>query len=164
MSTTTTPAPHVWRPSNARRIVLDGFLPVPRGTLPTTPPPLSWPAKDPSDVLDYEFDVTAALVGNEGDAITTVAVAITPDATGDLVLNSSAADGSRAVFWFAGGQSGTVYVVQITIVTVNGRTIGRAVLLPVLPLASAAAAATALTTDAGATITDQNGNPILTGS
>jgi len=164
MSSTTTPTPHVWRPSNARRIVLDGFLPVPRGTLPTTPPPLSWPAKDPSDVLDYEFDVGAALVGNEGDTIATVAVVITPNATGDLVLNSSAVDGSRAVLWFAGGQSGTVYVVQVTVGTTNGRTIGRAVLLPVLPLASATAAATALTTEVGATITDQNGNPILLGS
>jgi hypothetical protein len=164
MSTTTTPAPHVWRPSNARRIVLDGFLPVPRGTLATTPPALSWPAKDPSDVLDYEFDIAAALVGNEGDAIATVTAVITPNATGDLVLNSSAADGSKAAFWFAGGQSGTVYIVQITIVTVNGRTIGRAVLLPVLPLASATATTAALTTTAGAIITDQNGNPILTGS
>jgi len=164
MSTTTTPATHVWRPSNARRIVLDGFAPVPRGTVPTAPPPLSWPAKDPSDVLDYEFDVAAALVGNEGDAIAGVNVVISPSASGDLTLNSSAADGTKAVFWFAAGQSGTVYVVQITIVTTNGRTIGRAVYLPVLPLASASATATALTTESGTTITDQNGNPILTGS
>jgi hypothetical protein len=161
MSTTVT---HVWKPSNARRIVLDGFLPVPRGTVATTPPPLAWAAKDPSDVLDYEFDICAALTGNEGDVIDTVAVVITPDATGDLVLNSSYADGSKAVFWFAAGQSGTVYTVQITIVTVLGRTIGRAVLLPVLPLASVVATTTGLTTDQGATITDQNGNPILVGS
>ena len=160
MSATT----HIWKPSNSRRAVLDGFVPLPRGTVATTPAPLSWPAKDPSDVLDYEFNVAAALVGNEGDGIASVAVVITPDATGDLVLNSSAADGANAVMWFAGGQSGTVYVVQITIVTVSGRTIGRAVLLPVLPLASAIAPATALTTDGGLIITDQNGNPILLGS
>ena len=160
MSTTT----HVWKPSCSRRIVLDGFLPVPRGTVLTTPTPLSWPAKDPSDVLDYEYNIAAALIGNEGDAIASVAVSITPNAAGDLVLNSSAADGSTAVFWFASGQSGTVYSVQITIVTVNGRTIGRAVLLPVLALLSSAAPTTGLTNDQGATITDQNGNPILIGS
>jgi hypothetical protein len=164
MSTTITPAPHVWKPSSSRRIVLDGFLPVPRGTVITTPSPLSWPAKDPSDVLDYEYNIAAALIGNEGDAIDTVTVAITPDATGDLVLNSSAADGSTAVFWFSSGQSGTVYSVQITIVTVNGRTIGRTVLLPVLSLAASAVPTSGLTTDQGATITDQNGNPILLGS
>jgi hypothetical protein len=163
MSTTLT-TPHVWKPSSSRRIVLDGFLPVPRGTVMTTPAPLSWPAKDPSDVLDYEFNIGAALLGNEGDVIETVTVAITPDATGDLVLNSSFVDGLNAVFWFASGQSGTVYTVQITVVTVNGRTIGRAVLLPVLPLASVTPSTGGLTTDQGATITDQNGNPILLGS
>jgi len=161
MSTTVT---HVWIPSTARVIVLDGFVPVPRGTVATTPPPLSWAAKDPADVLDYEFDITAALVGNEGDIIDTVAVVITPSATGDLVLNSSFANGTIAVFWFASGQSGTVYTVQITIVTVLGRTLSRAVLLPVLPLASVVSVTGALTTDQGAAITDQNGNPILVGS
>jgi hypothetical protein len=158
------PATHVWKPSSSRRIVLDGFLPVPRGTVITTPTPLSWPAKDPSDVLDYEFNIAAALLGNEGDIIDTITVAIAPNATGDLVLNSSSADGLNAVFWFASGQSGTVYTVAITIVTMNGRTIGRAVQLPVLPLASAAVSTGGLTTDQGATITDQNGNPILLGS
>ena len=158
------PATHVWKPSSSRRIVLDGFLPVPRGTVITTPTPLSWPAKDPSDVLDYEFNIAAALLGNEGDSIATITAAISPDATGDLVLNSSYADGLNAVFWFASGQSGTLYTVQITVVTVNGRTIGRAVLLPVLPLASVTPSTGGLTTDQGATITDQNGNPILLGS
>jgi hypothetical protein len=120
MSTTT----HVWRPSSARRVVLDGFVPLPRGTQVTTPLPMTWPAKDPEDVLDYEFDISAALVGNEADAITSLAVTVSPNASGDLTLNSSAADGAVAVMWFSGGQTGTVYTVQITIVTTNGRTIG----------------------------------------
>ena len=47
-----TTAQHVWRPSAARVLVLDGFLPVPRGTLPVSRVLPSWPAKDPSDVLD----------------------------------------------------------------------------------------------------------------
>ncbi len=160
MSTTT----NMWKPSTARTIVLDGFAPVPRGTIPAVPAPLSWPAKDPSDVLDYEFDVSAAFVGNEGDRIASVNVAINPNAVGDLTLVSSTTDGCCAVFWFSAGQASVVYTVQITVVTVNGRTIGRSVLLPVLPLASSPAPLTGLTTDTGATITDAAGNPILTGS
>jgi hypothetical protein len=163
MSTTTTPT-HVWRPSSARRLVLDGFLPVPRGTLPAEPLSLTWPVKDPSDVLDYEFDIAAALVGNEGDSITTVGVSISPNGAGDLALNSVAVDGSTIVLWFAAGQAGTVYIVQITVATTNGRTIGRSALLPVQTLATTTAPASSLTTDQGAIITDQNGDPILLGS
>jgi hypothetical protein len=157
-------ATHVWRPSCARRLVLDGFLPVPRGSVPAAPAPLTWPAKDPSDVLDYEFDMSAALAGNAGDGIASLAVAISPSATGDLVLNSSAADGAVAVLWLAAGQAGTTYTVRITAVTQSGRTIGRAVLLPVLALAAPVVPTAALTTNTGAVITDQNGNPILLGN
>ncbi len=157
-------APHVWRPSGARRAVLDGFVPVPRGTINSTPAPLAWPAKDPADILDYEFDVSAALLGNRGDAIATLDVVITPNATGDLTLSSTGADGSIAVFWFAQGVIGTVYIVQITIGTTSGRTLSRAVLLPVQSLATASPPSNTLTTDTGAIITDQIGNPILIGS
>ncbi len=164
MSNTTSSSTRVWRPSTARRVVLDGFAPVPRGTIPSVPAALSWPAKDPSDVLDYEFDIAAAVVGNAGDGIAAINAAVTPNGSGDLVLNSIAADGTNAVFWFAGGHAGTVYVVQITVTTLGGRVIGRSVLLPVLPLAAVTAPATALTTEQGAVITDQSGNPILIGS
>ncbi len=157
-------AQHVWRPSGARRAVLDGFVPVPRGTIPTTPAPLVWPVKDPADVLDYELDISAALLANRGDGIATIDVVVTPDATGDLVLNSTGADGAIAVMWFSAGQVGTVYTVQVTIGTNDGRTISRAVLLPVQSLASVISPATALTSDTGAVVTDQNGNPILIGS
>ncbi|MCW3476551.1 phage fiber-tail adaptor protein [Limobrevibacterium gyesilva] len=158
---TTTATTHVWRPSSARRLVLDGFVPVPRGTLPAPPAALAWPAKDPSDVLDYAFDISAALAGNEGDAIASVDVAVTP---GDLVVGSVAADGARVVLWLSGGQAGVVYSVQMTMATLSGRTVARTVLLPVLALAQAAVPALALTTQEGAAITDENGNPILVGS
>jgi hypothetical protein len=159
-----TVAPHLWKPSTARRVVLDGFVPIPRGTVPSTPRPLVWPAKDPADVLDFEIEIAPALAGNDGDGIATLDVVIVPANAGDLVLNSAAADGTRAVFWFAGGQVGTTYSVQITIGTQGGRTFGRAVLLPVQSLAAAAPPLDALTDDNGAVVTDQNGNPILVGS
>ena len=127
MSTTTTPTTHLWRPSCARRLVLDGFVPVPRGTLPSALPSLAWPAKDPADVLDYEFDISAALAGNAGDAIASVAVTVSPNAAGDLAVSGIAADGAVAVLWLSGGQAGTVYTVQLTIATLSGRTIARTV-------------------------------------
>ena len=105
-----TAASQLIRPSCARRVVLDGFVPTPLGSLATAPAAMSWPAKDPGDVLDYEFDISPALAGNDKDSIATIDVTINPSATGDLTLTSAAADGSVAVLWLASGQVGTVYL------------------------------------------------------
>lgn len=166
MSATVTPTAvtHVWRPSSARRLVLDGFAQVARGATVTAPLPQTWPGKDPSDVLDYEFDVSAALLGNEGDQIASVAVTVSPAGSGDLALNGVTADGAVLVFWFAGGVAGTTYQVQVTVVTQAGRTIGRVLLLPVVSLSTTTTSLNALTTNAGAVVSDQNGNPILLGA
>ncbi len=48
--------------------------------------------------------------------------------------------------------------------TASGRTLGRAVALPVLALAEAEVPSGTLQTGGGQIITDQNGNPILLGS
>jgi hypothetical protein len=157
-----TPATHVWKPSNARTVVLDSFIPVPRGSTALAPPPLNWPAKDPADVLDYQFDISPALVGNDGDAIATLDVTIEPANPGDLVLNSATTDGALAIVWLSGGQAGTIYTVNLVITTVNGRTINRTILLPVLYLSVPPIPPNALITDTGVVLTDQNGNPVLT--
>jgi hypothetical protein len=159
-----TVAPQVVRPSNARRVVLGGFVPTPLGSLAPVPAALSWPAKDPSDVLDYEFDISPALAGNDKDRIATIDVTIQPSEAGDLTLASSAADGAVAVLWLTSGQAGTVYSVHVTIGTTAGRTIGRAIYLPVLALVSGAPPASALTTTDGTAVTDQSGNAITVGS
>jgi hypothetical protein len=156
-----------WIPSSARCVVLDGFLPVPRGAALPTATPLTWPPKDPSDVLDYQIDASQALLGNDGDVITSIVVAVQPP--DELLPGQVLADGQVAVMWFSGGVAGTTYVVQATIGTSSGRVIGRAILMPVQPLASppapaptpGASAASALETDAGVVVTDQNGAPIL---
>lgn len=158
-----TVATHVWRPSNARTLYLDSFIPVPRGSTAAAPAPLSWAVKDPADTLDYLFDISAAVVGNEGDTIATLDVGTSPNAPGDLVLNSATVDGVVAVMWFSGGQAGTVYTVTINITTQNGRAVQRSVMLPVLSLSSPAPPVTSLVTDTGLVLTDQNGNPVLTG-
>ena len=156
-----TPATHVWKPSNARTVVLDSFIPVPRGSTAVAPPPLNWPTKDPVDVLDYQFDISPALVGNDGDAIATLDVTIEPANPGDLTLNSATTDGAVAVLWLSGGQPGTIYMVNLVITTINGRTINRSILLPVLYLSVPPIPPNALITDAGVVLTDQNGNPVL---
>src|SRR3984957_21268612 len=106
MSTTLS---HVWKPSNARLVLIDSFVPVPRGSSVAAPPPLNWPTKDPGDILDYILDISPAIVGNDGDGIATAAVSFTPSNPGDLELQSTTADGSRTILWLSGGQCGTVY-------------------------------------------------------
>jgi hypothetical protein len=157
-----TPATHVWKPSNARTVVLDAFIPVPRGSAAAAPPPLNWPTKDPIDVLDYQFDIAPAVVGNDGDVIATLDVSIEPNNPGDLSLQSATTDGTVAVLWLAGGQAGTVYTVTLVIATTNGRTIQRSILLPVVYLSVPPIPPNALVTNAGVVLTDQNGNPVLT--
>ena len=151
----------VWKPSSARIIVRVDFLPVPRGAAVTAPPALSWPAKDPGDVLDYQFDLSPALIGNEGDAIAALVVAITPDGPGDLALDSSAADGASAVLWLSGGRAGTIYSLAIIVSTTNGRTISRIVRLPVLALSAALPQGNgALEIENGDGLTDETGAPL----
>jgi hypothetical protein len=157
-----TPATHVWKPSNARTVVLDAFIPVPRGSAAAAPPPLNWPTKDPIDVLDYQFEITPAVVGNDGDVIATLDVSIEPNNPGDLSLQSATTDGTVAILWLAGGQAGTVYTVTLVIATTNGRTIQRSILLPVVYLSVPPIPSNALVTNAGVVLTDQNGNPVLT--
>jgi hypothetical protein len=113
-------------------------------------------------VLDFQFAITPALIGNDGDAIATLDVAIEPANPGDLTLDSATADGAVAVLWLSGGQHGTIYMVNLILTTVNGRTINRSILLPVLYLSVPPVPPNALITDTGIVLTDQNGNPVLT--
>lgn len=154
-------ASHAWIPSVARTVTLDSFVPVPRGSVPVPPTTPSWPLKDPGDTLDYQFDIAPALIGNDGDAISTLDIAILPAASDDLTLVSTAADGSRAVLWFSGGQPGITYTITLTVGTQAGRTIARSVLLPVASLAAMQDASPILTTGDGTPLVDQSGNPIL---
>ena len=152
---------HVWKPSNARLVAIDSFIPVPRGSSAAAPSPLSWPAKDPGDILDYILDIGPAIVGNDGDGIATVIVTVLPANPGDLVLQSTTADGSHVILWLAGGQAGTLYTITFALTTTNGRSLQRSVLLPVLLLSVPAVPPTAIMTTAGVVLTDQNGNPVL---
>ena len=157
-----TPASHLWRPSNARYLQINGFVPTPRG--PQIPPstPLAWPAKDPGDTLDYVFDISPALTANPGDSIGTLDVTISPNNPGDLHMSSCTADGALAVLWLTAGQPLTTYTVTLNVTTTGGRSLARSISLPVIALASVPAPATALTTPAGQALTDPTGTPLTT--
>lgn len=161
MSATVT---HVWKPSHARVVTIDSFIPVPRGTAAVAPPPLSWPTKDPGDVLDYVLDIAPSIVGNDGDSITNVTVGTSPANPGDLTLQSTMVDGSHIVLWLAGGQAGTIYTITVSLTTVTGRSLQRSVLLPVLLLSVPTIPQNAIVTAMGVMLTDQNGNPVLSSS
>ena len=154
-----TPAIHVSKPSSARTVLLDAFIPVPRGSTAIAPPLLNWPTKDPNDILDYQLNISPALIANEGDAIATLDVAIYPDNPGDLTLSQVQADGHSAVLWLSGG---TVYTITILISTINGRALQRSILLPVLFLSVPPVPNNAIDIASGVVLTDQNGNPVLT--
>lgn len=158
-----TAATHSWQPTTARTVVVEGFGPYPPGVLQTQPPALIWPVKDPGDVLDYVFDLSDALAGNDGDAIATLDVAISPDNTGDLTLHSSSADGDLAILWLASGVAGTTYAVTVVVGTNSGRVFSRTVSLPVQALTTQPSSASNVITDQnGAPITNQTGAALTT--
>jgi hypothetical protein len=157
-----TPANHLWRPSTARYVQVDGFVPTPRGPQIPPPQPLAWPTKDPGDTLDYVLDIMPALAANPGDMISTLDVTISPDNAGDLTLASSSVDGARAVLWLSGGVAQTSYAVTVTISTAGGRSLVRSIGLLVAPLAVVVAPPNALTTPAGTALTGPTGTPLTT--
>lgn len=157
----TTTAVHLWKPSGSRIITIDSFIPVPRGGSVSTPLPLHWAAKDPQDVLDYQLDISPALVGDEGDFIASIDVACSPNGPDDLAITSSAADGSRVVIWISGGIAGIVYTITIDVTTTNGRRLQRGILLPVVSLAEPGGAVSTIEVSTGVTLVDHNGNPVL---
>ena len=157
-----TVASHLWRPSSARYVQIEGFVPTPRGTVTPPPQALAWPVKDPGDTLDYVFDIAPALAANPGDVIATLDVTVSSDNAGDVTLVSASADGARAVLWLSGGQAGTTYTVTVNVTTAGGRALVRSIALPVLALSVALVPADALQTSSGNALTGPNGTPLTT--
>jgi hypothetical protein len=152
---------HVWKPSKTRTITIDSFVPVPRGSAASAPALLSWPSKDPGDILDYQLNIEPALVGNEGDTIDSVDIDIDPSQPGDLSLDNVSADGYNIVIWLSSGQAGVTYNVTVKTSLSSGRALQRTILLPVVALSYPSIATNAIETTAQDPLTDQNGNPIL---
>lgn len=157
-----TVANHLWRPSNARYVQIEGFVPTPRGAVAVSPQTSAWPMKDPGDTLDYIFDIAPALTANPGDAIATLDVTVSPDNAGDVSLVSASADGTKAVLWLSGGQAGTTYTITVSVTTAGGRALVRSIALPVMALSTIPVSANSLETPSGDILTGPNGTALTT--
>ena len=163
MSASATPTIHSWKPSAARTLAISGFTPRARGACLATPAgsTAAWPTKDPADVLDYVYDISPAIWGDEGDSIGFLNITISPAAMGALTLTSSTSNGHQAIMWLSAGQTGTTYAVTLAIGTLAGRSFQRTVMLPCLALSTEPPLGSELVTNTGAPIVDQSGNPIF---
>jgi len=85
--------------------------------------PLSWPNKDPDDILDYGVDFTA-LINDPADVITSTTAVV---AQGDVMIQSHTAAGQKTTTWLKGGTPGTPQSVRVHIVTQAGREVDQTV-------------------------------------
>ena len=84
---------------------------------------LTWPDKDPNEVLDYGLDWTARLAG---DSIT--ASSWTVD-VGTITIDSDENTTTLTTAWLSGGSAGTTYTLTNRVVTEGGRTMDQSVTL-----------------------------------
>lgn len=88
---------------------------------------LTWPPKDPDDVLDYSLDFSAVL-DEDADTIDSVAWTISPSG---LTKDSQSEAAGIATVWLSGGAAATRYTIGCRLVTAGGRTYDRTVSLSV---------------------------------
>jgi hypothetical protein len=95
---------------------------------------LSWPPKDPDEILDYDIDWTGRLYNEAelllvaagqtvvpADTIATSTFTLPPG----IVANSTSNTTTATKVWISGGTEGISYLVQNRIVTAGGRTMDR---------------------------------------
>jgi hypothetical protein len=74
--------------------------------------------QQPTDVLDYDIDVSALVEG--GDAIASVTAVITP--SGELTVSPIETDDETVKLWIGpDGIAGTTYKIEVTVTTDLGR-------------------------------------------
>jgi hypothetical protein len=86
---------------------------------------LTWPAKDPDEVLDYDFDWATYRLA-QGETINTSTWTVVE---GDVVINSSTNVAGVTTVWLSGGTVNTKCVLTNHIVTSQGRTYERSATL-----------------------------------
>ena len=87
---------------------------------------LTWPAKDPSEVVDYEINWAARLVE---DTIATSNVTLVTAA--GLTIVSQANTDDAVTVWFSGGTAGLTATLRNVITTAGGRTMDELIKLPI---------------------------------
>lgn len=85
---------------------------------------LTWPAKDPNEVLDYDIDWTDRLEAGETISTSTFTVV-----EGTVVIDSDSDTGGVTTVWLSGGTEGEVCVILNRIVTSAGRTYDQSIKL-----------------------------------
>lgn len=78
---------------------------------------ISWPPKDPNEVLDYQVDWSDRLL--VGETIVTSNFTV---AEGDVVKDSQGVSGALTTVWLSGGTVGTRCVITNRITTSAART------------------------------------------
>lgn len=78
---------------------------------------LTWPRKDPNEVLDYDV-----LWGERLDAGETILTSLFSVVEGDVVIDSSTITGEVTTAWLSGGTADTSCVILNRITTSAGRT------------------------------------------
>lgn len=85
---------------------------------------LSWPSKDPNEVLDYQLDWTDRLA--VGETITTSTWSVVE---GTVTINSSSQASGIATVWLSGGTADERCLLLDRVVTSAGRTFDQTVVL-----------------------------------
>ena len=83
---------------------------------------LSWPPKDPNEVLDYQIDWADATQGPRLVTSETLTTSTYSVATGDVVINSSSfVSTGLTTVWLSGGTAGTLCEILNRVTTSAGR-------------------------------------------
>lgn len=88
---------------------------------------LSWPPKDPDELLDYEIDWTKRMPASDSIAASTWVAPTGLSKVVESVIESN----KVAVIWLAGGAVGETYPVLNTVTTQEGRIMQQTVRLKV---------------------------------
>jgi hypothetical protein len=93
---------------------------------------LSWPSKDPNEILDYQLDWAKALTPKTGpvDSIETSEWTV-PDGlvstSDEITANSKGVANAATTIWLTGGEEGISYVLMNRVVTAGARTMDQSV-------------------------------------
>lgn len=86
---------------------------------------LSWPTKDPDEVLDYQMDWSARL---NGDTITASTWAVVG---AGLTVQSNSFSATSTTVWLAGGTLATKYLLTNRVTTTGARVMEQTVALKI---------------------------------
>jgi hypothetical protein len=90
---------------------------------------LSWPSKDPDEVLDYSIDWSQRL---DDDTITDSDWSIS-EGTGTLEIDSVSSGSQTSTVWLSAGSDGDRYTLVNRITTAAGRTMDQSVRIRIRP-------------------------------